>query len=67
MVRQAKCMAAAVTLIGFLGIAACSGEQGEASVVPEAYAASPVSQPDYGWRPSEGASKLHDDTAYDYQ
>jgi hypothetical protein len=67
MVRQAKSTAAVLSLIGLLGIAACSGEQGEASVMSEAYAGTPPSQPDYGWRTSEGASAAREDTAYEYQ
>lgn len=67
MVRQAKFTAAVLTLIGFLGLAACSSGEGEASVVSEATAATPATQPDYGWRPSTRSTDLHEDTAYDYQ
>jgi len=67
MVRQAKFTAAALSLIGLLGVAACSGEQGEASVMPQAYAGTPPGRPDYGWRPNESASTLREDTAFEYQ
>jgi hypothetical protein len=67
MVRQAKFTTAVLGLIGLLGVAACSGEQGETRVVSEAYAGTPPSQPDYGWRTSEGASAAREDTAFEYQ
>lgn len=66
MVRQAKFTAAALSLIGLLGIAACSGGEGEASVVSEAYAGPATSQPDYGWRTNAAATAERDGTVFEY-
>lgn len=67
MVRQAKFTAAALSLIGLLGVAACSGGEGEASVVREAYAGTPpINQPDYGWRTNAAATAERDGTVFEY-
>jgi hypothetical protein len=68
MTRQLKFSAAALSLIiGFFGIAACSNEEGEPSVLSEARASVPFQQPDYGWRTQESATAAQDGTVYEYQ
>lgn len=62
---QSRLTAAALALIGTLGLGACSGND-EPSVVSEARADTP-SQFDYGWRTPESPTAVRDGTVHEYQ
>jgi hypothetical protein len=53
--------------LALIGIAACSEEERQASVVPEAYAATPAPQSDYGWRTSISPTAEPGGQVYEYQ
>ncbi|TMH72780.1 MAG: hypothetical protein E6H57_02810 [Betaproteobacteria bacterium] len=60
-----KFAAAALAIIGFVLITACSREDGEASLVPEARADAPNAK-DFGWRANPDFSAKQQDDVREY-